>query len=1112
MAATSGRARSGAAHGAAGRDPATPPSSRAARAGSDRRGPERWWGELLSARPVRRRPTHCVSIDGLSYQSKIGAAGSGAGSIRSARRPCLQRRFVRGARALVTVLLLLAAAACERDRAPLPRTLPLRLADNTSYSPCRVVAESDARPDGRFAKRLPQDCRATSAAAGEEHPLHRFADVEPADAITRVALTTWAAQDDKTLQRAAETLAAGPPSNAPAQLVARAAVSSALSAASGSPEPAIEALELLEHARSQQAPGDLRLSRALAFNRAVVLTDVALCHLAVEAFALASAVETDESWRGEIAQRTKDLPCGTDVPPASTLDGKIDAALDGELASAAAALGTLGQRQAIGRLAALGAELKAAGEPLVANIAAELADDRTAPALRRAVADAAAGRSAFLALDFDRSLRLFRQSCGVLERHGSAAAGWCRYWLLATRLYYGDLREVGAELAALRAVSASPYLRGRAAWSEGLAAFRQGALGSAHDLFAIAAGELSAVGLSRSHAAVEVMRAEVLSALGALQEAAQVRRAALAQLQSEEPHFALVNGLIDGANDAHAMGFTRAASAYLAEAALLAGRQHNTVAQTEIRLLQGELELGGADRGAGRRARPDAQARARKHFLAARTLAVNLSGEVARERNTAVAELGLAESGDPAFAAPAALLALADFFAVKGPRSGELRALTRLVEAAENDGDAALAGRVRGRAGALIAEQRATIRGLSRDARFLAYQRAFFDRMIAAALRRGDGWGALALVADASPGPAAVEATAVATSIDGRLLLVYRFVDDQLVWWSVRRDLLRHDTLGDAQTARELIAGLRSARGRPTEKQLEAGYHLLLGAPLQGAKPGEPLVIVADDELAAIPFAALRESGSGVRLIEKHPLSLAMSPRLSPRTFATPSEPGPFRATIVGDPAFDRSRLGWLGRLPGALSEARAVAQVYGPAADLLVGEEATAGAVRSSASGAAVLHVAAHALSGGAGQTVALALAAEPGSGRSGLSSGEELAPTGGSADLVVLSACGTLDARGSDGLIGLAGPFIAAGASAVLGTLWPVDDRQMAGWMVDFHRLVADGVSASAALREVQSRAAKTGPCCSWAALALVGDATLPAQPHSSPGAAGSSVRETN
>lgn len=1005
----------------------------------------------------------------------------------------LGRTTIVVARSLAWVVLTIGGtAACRPNPRALPRTLPLRLIEGTSYSSCQSSQSAAQRP--RFTTVETVDCRLAPTAAETARYRRSLMGGHFDDPIGRAVVETWLTRDDKTLQRLSTALAKSSAAEEPRGLMARAGVAHALALATGSPMPAIEALDLLERARGAALGADNPAPATLAFDRGIVLADLGLCHLASQAFALAVSQEPDDGWRREADERAAALPCRTAIAPGSTLDGELDEALDRVLPELAAAIGRPGQRALWERISAIGTKLAKVGEPLVSDVARELGDERLLAdsSFRQAIVNATAARTAFLALDYDSSRRLFEHSCGDLDRRGSALAGWCQYWFLATRIYYGELKVVRAPLAQLRATVTSPYLRGRTAWSEGLAASRQGDYAAAYDLHAIAAANFSSVRLGRSQAAAQVLRAETLADLGAWEQAGRVRNDALLRLQREEPHFALLNGLIDGANDAHRLGFDRAADPYLAEAALLARKRGNVVTQTEIHLLHGELQLSAR----GSRARNEVRrTAARGQFSAARALAATLDGQQARERNAALAELGLAEAGEETYNAPVALLSLADYFARKGPPSSELRALALLVETAESIGNAPLATRAYARARTLIAAQRSDIHGVVLDARFLASQRAFFDRMIASALRQGDARRALALVADASPGPAAARGWAsFERAEEQRVLLVYRFLDGELVWWSVSDGTLRQGLIPDAELVRTLVEELRARRGRPTEAQLEEGYRRLLSAPLAGVPRGRPLILVLDADLAVVPFAALRESGSGVRLIEQHPVSLAMSPYSLPDDRIAAAEPHPVRATVVGDPAFDHARLPWLDRLRGARAEASGIAHIYGPDADVLLGKAATAGAVRLSARRAEVLHVAAHALAGKSGEGVALVLAADSASGLSGVSTVEELAPPGNTPRLVVLSACATLDARGSDGLIGLAGPFLASGAAAVVGTLWPVDDRRVGPWMVELHRQIASGTRVSVALQRVQARAAATEPCCDWAALAVVGDVALP------------------
>ncbi len=73
----------------------------------------------------------------------------------------------------------------------------------------------------------------------------------------------------------------------------------------------------------------------------------------------------------------------------------------------------------------------------------------------------------------------------------------------------------------------------------------------------------------------------------------------------------------------------------------------------------------------------------------------------------------------------------------------------------------------------------------------------------------------------------------------------------------------------------------------------------------------------------------------------------------------------------------------------------------------------------------------------------------------------------------------------------------FLAAGAAALLLTLWAVDDRSTAVLMADFYRELLAGAGKGAALRQAQRRLIHSGPGryahpYFWAPFYLVGETT--------------------
>jgi len=98
--------------------------------------------------------------------------------------------------------------------------------------------------------------------------------------------------------------------------------------------------------------------------------------------------------------------------------------------------------------------------------------------------------------------------------------------------------------------------------------------------------------------------------------------------------------------------------------------------------------------------------------------------------------------------------------------------------------------------------------------------------------------------------------------------------------------------------------------------------------------------------------------------------------------------------------------------------------------------------------------------------------------------------------AQLVVLSACESAVGKNvaAEGVFSLARAFFYAGTPRVLASLWPVDDRATAAFMVEFYRaLLNDHRTPAAALRIAQTRLAKQPRWQApyyWAGFVLQGD----------------------
>jgi CHAT domain-containing protein len=310
----------------------------------------------------------------------------------------------------------------------------------------------------------------------------------------------------------------------------------------------------------------------------------------------------------------------------------------------------------------------------------------------------------------------------------------------------------------------------------------------------------------------------------------------------------------------------------------------------------------------------------------------------------------------------------------------------------------------------------------------------------------------------------------------GQVAVEYALIGDTLLTWTVRGDdvrLLRRTVdRGDfLRRIERVLAALESpARAASSSPDLQRLYDLLI-RPVRGRLGASetPLLILADGEVAGVPFPALLDRDRGRYLVEDHPLRFAAT--LADAVRPAPAADGAARpALLVADPAFDPAHYPTLDRLQGAQAEVDSLRALY-PSSVVLDGSSATRDAFTAHAPGASLIHYAGHAVFDDARpERSALVLAGADTIGRLSAEAVNSLQLRG--VRLVVLAACSTLRSREgrSGGFAGLSGALLAAGAGGVVGSLWQVDDRLTQPFMLAFHRAYSDSRDPTAALREAQ------------------------------------------
>ena len=323
-----------------------------------------------------------------------------------------------------------------------------------------------------------------------------------------------------------------------------------------------------------------------------------------------------------------------------------------------------------------------------------------------------------------------------------------------------------------------------------------------------------------------------------------------------------------------------------------------------------------------------------------------------------------------------------------------------------------------------------------------------------------------------------------------------------------------------------MFDGLFAARAPDREATAARALHDRLLARALGDLPAgmQRLVIVPDDDLHRLPFAALR-GADGAPLATRYQLTVVPSATLWLRWRASRPLPGARPALALADPpapgdgkAASASAPGRRGApaeraavfaamqalppLPYARSEGRAVVRHLGRGSVLRVGEEASEAFLKRGGGGFGLLHFATHALLDDEQPESSGVLLAPGARGEDGLLQVREIVELDLAGDTVVLASCRSASGRllRGEGVMGLARAFFQAGAHAVVASLWPLRDDEAEALFSSFYRHLGRGESLAAALRAAQIERIRAGaPAAAWAGLVVLGDGELvPARPR--------------
>ena len=268
-------------------------------------------------------------------------------------------------------------------------------------------------------------------------------------------------------------------------------------------------------------------------------------------------------------------------------------------------------------------------------------------------------------------------------------------------------------------------------------------------------------------------------------------------------------------------------------------------------------------------------------------------------------------------------------------------------------------------------------------------------------------------------------------------------------------------------------------------------YNLLI-KPVEKLINGKKLIIVPQSCIFFAPFACFIDE-NGSLLSEKYQIQIVPSIHVLAMTMRSSTGKQTGSSLFVGNPETGNVSL---PSLPSAAEEVEHLALLF--SAKPVIGRVATKSNLVKLMSNASIIHIAAH----GDSETGHIYLAPESNKSNDSahhVSSADLLTQSDVLeckliARLVVLSCCHSgMGKLSSEGVIGIARSFLGAGASAVLVTLWSINDFFTKEFMKVFYSKICEEKSACLSLKETMNHFQSSGHFTSflyWAAFEILGE----------------------
>jgi len=837
---------------------------------------------------------------------------------------------------------------------------------------------------------------------------------------------------------------------------------------------------------------DPKLPEAL-FNRALIVEQLGLIFEARDAWTQYLEVDPNSEWAREARARRDALPETTNQSRFNELLPQLERdAAAGDSAAVAKFvarfpqqsrammeveyLGRWGVAYRAGKQAeaerllaitrSVGAALRAQSEEaLLADTVAAI--DAASPGTRTRLAEAHVtyreGRLAQSRRESEKARGALLHAADLFS--GSVGSLNARYRAAVVSNFAGDVDIAEPELSELFAQTAGmpayKALRAQVAWEYGIVQGKRARWPKALECYAIARELFVALGERGNGAVITSLFAEASMLLGRTDDAWQAWSESYRLLAGEGKATDLANYLSIASHAELVAGRADTASSLL-DIEIHLGRQTG-VLQTDMLFRRAMLSARAGDRAGAAAALAEGQRAAaeitdtklRMEILADMQVAEGVAVAPADPRrglfllSNAVA---YHETARPVLL-PVALFARARVY----------RALGQIDEAERDLERAALA----------VEEHRETVEW--RDARSGALDGVdqIYTTLAEVLLERGKMREAFAVAdraaAHAFYGASATESLVPLETLQGRLapgsvVIEYLVLPRQLVAFvigprSFETRLVPIDAAGLTKRVAALDGALRDRAGATEVRKASAALFLVLIAPLQDLLRGaKSIAVVPDPAVASVAFPVLFDASSERWLIDDYAIQIV--PAALYRDRAAANRQGDSDVVVIRPSAGEVD-------LPNATEEVAAIARLY-PKANVIEGRVATVTSVLNAIGNASLIHYAGHSDSErDAGLVLNVA------DGRPELLYGSDIARVHlRRSPLVVLAGCRTLrgGARRDDLASSLARAFLLAGAHAVVGTSWDVDDAPAAAFFARFHELNAASGDPVAALRDAQ------------------------------------------